>query len=245
MDGLSPRPYAGRKGGSTLHDKPGAERIRDLLREAIRAEGLRPGDRLPTEAALTARFGVSRPMLREALKGMELDGQILARRGSGRFVAPAMAVQVERPITAFESVTEMLARAGHQADTRLLSAALVPPPPEVGPTLGALVWRLERLRLVGGKAALYSLEYLPGDLPETDWRGSLVAHLAAMGRRPVMSRATVSAVAAPPTRHDLMGLAEAGPLLLIAETGFTATGEAVVRSLVWHGPEFSFSFARK
>jgi DNA-binding GntR family transcriptional regulator len=40
-------------------DITAAARIRDLLRDWIRAEGLRPGDRLPTEAELTARFGVS------------------------------------------------------------------------------------------------------------------------------------------------------------------------------------------
>ena len=65
-------------------DISAAARIRDQLRDWIRAEGLRPGDRLPTEAELTARFGVSRPALREALKGMELDGMIAAQRGSGR-----------------------------------------------------------------------------------------------------------------------------------------------------------------
>lgn len=40
--------------------------IRDLIREA----GLRPGDTLPSEAALAARLGVSRPVTREALRGL-------------------------------------------------------------------------------------------------------------------------------------------------------------------------------
>ena len=236
-------------------DITAAARIRDLLRDWIRAEGLRPGDRLPTEAELTARFGVSRPALREALKGMELDGIIAAQRGSGRYVAPAMAVQVERPITAFESVTEMLGRAGHRPQTRLLQAGRVPSPPDVAAALGLAedspVWRLEKLRLIEGQPLLYSLEYLPlallpPDHPVFDWSGSLMALMQGLGLAPVMSRATVSAVGPPETQADLGSLGAGGPLLLVAETCFTAAGQAVIRSLIYHaGHQFSFSFARK
>jgi GntR family transcriptional regulator len=61
-----------------------------------------------------------------------------------------------------------------------------------------------------------------------------------------MSRATVSAVGPPETQADLGSLGAGGPLLLVAETCFTAAGQAVIRSLIYHaGHQFSFSFARK
>jgi GntR family transcriptional regulator, transcriptional repressor for pyruvate dehydrogenase complex len=44
------------------------------------------GSRLPSESELCGRFGVSRPVVREALARLRLDGLIEARRGSGTYV---------------------------------------------------------------------------------------------------------------------------------------------------------------
>ncbi|KPA20608.1 putative transcriptional regulator PhnF [Shimia sp. SK013] len=46
-----------------------------------------PGDKLPTEAELSARFGVNRHTVRHALKSMSDNGLVHARRGAGVFVA--------------------------------------------------------------------------------------------------------------------------------------------------------------
>ncbi len=44
------------------------------------------GERLPTEKEIAACFDVSRPVVREALQGLQKEGLIEARRGSGTFV---------------------------------------------------------------------------------------------------------------------------------------------------------------
>ena len=63
--------------------------IADTLRSEI-AQGLyRPGDKLPTEAAFSARFGVNRHTVRQALAAMATEGVVYARRGAGVFVAAA------------------------------------------------------------------------------------------------------------------------------------------------------------
>lgn len=60
--------------------------IADTLRGEI-AEGLyRPGDKLPTEAELAARFGVNRHTVRHALAALAQDGTVHSRRGAGVFV---------------------------------------------------------------------------------------------------------------------------------------------------------------
>ena len=52
------------------------------------AEGhYRPGDRLPTEAALSVRFGVNRHTVRHALADLAERGLVHSRRGAGVFVA--------------------------------------------------------------------------------------------------------------------------------------------------------------
>ena len=47
----------------------------------------RTADKLPTEKALAESFGVSRPILREALARLKADGRIESRQGAGAFVA--------------------------------------------------------------------------------------------------------------------------------------------------------------
>ena len=91
--------------------------------DLIRRQSLKPGDKLPTEAQLTQRFKISRPVVREALKLLEQDDSIYAEHGRGRFVSPMSAVQVDRPITVFESVTDMARHYGYEIVNKVLSIA--------------------------------------------------------------------------------------------------------------------------
>lgn len=56
------------------------------MRAEIGAGHYRPGDKLPTEAALAARFGVNRHTVRHALATLAEAGAVHARRGAGVFV---------------------------------------------------------------------------------------------------------------------------------------------------------------
>jgi GntR family phosphonate transport system transcriptional regulator len=60
--------------------------IRDHLSEDIARGHYAPGDRLPTEAQLSDRFGVNRHTVRRALAALADDGTVHARRGAGVFV---------------------------------------------------------------------------------------------------------------------------------------------------------------
>jgi GntR family transcriptional repressor for pyruvate dehydrogenase complex len=60
-----------------------SELVADNIRQLIVDEGLKPGDRLPTEKEMAERFGVSRVSVREATKALSFLGIIHAapRRG--------------------------------------------------------------------------------------------------------------------------------------------------------------------
>lgn len=60
-----------------------AEQIQSLIVEGQ----LQPGDRLPSEAELGAAHGVSRSVVREALRALESKGLIQVRSGAGASVA--------------------------------------------------------------------------------------------------------------------------------------------------------------
>lgn len=69
-----------------------AEVVAQRLREDIASGRIQPGERLPTEQRLAATFGVSRPIVREAIGRLKHDGLVLTRQGAGAFVAEPGAV---------------------------------------------------------------------------------------------------------------------------------------------------------
>jgi GntR family transcriptional regulator, phosphonate transport system regulatory protein len=60
--------------------------IAATLTDEIGTGHYRPGDKLPTEAALAARFRVNRHTVRHALAGLIEGGLVYSRRGAGVFV---------------------------------------------------------------------------------------------------------------------------------------------------------------
>jgi GntR family transcriptional repressor for pyruvate dehydrogenase complex len=63
-----------------------AQELVDALGERIREGQLAPGDKLPTEAAVMAEFGVSRTVVREAISKLQAAGLVETRHGVGTFV---------------------------------------------------------------------------------------------------------------------------------------------------------------
>jgi len=62
------------------------EEIAERLLELIKAEQLRPGDKLPAERELAATMHVSRPVLREALRALAIMKVVDIRQGAGTYV---------------------------------------------------------------------------------------------------------------------------------------------------------------
>lgn len=62
--------------------------IESLLRQKIATGQLLPGEKIPSEKGLVARFGVSQITIRAALANLEAEGLIVRQRGKGTFVAP-------------------------------------------------------------------------------------------------------------------------------------------------------------
>ena len=75
-----------------------AEQIYEDLRRDIVSQRLEDGQRLPGEVSLCERFGVSRPILREALARLKLDGLLVARQGAGNFVHTPRPGELIRPL---------------------------------------------------------------------------------------------------------------------------------------------------
>lgn len=92
--------------------------IATTLRGEISAGQYAPGDKLPTEAVLAARFGVNRHTVRHALAALAEDGVVFARRGAGVFVTQ---VPTDYPIGKRVRFHRNLTSAGRVPTKRILS----------------------------------------------------------------------------------------------------------------------------
>lgn len=93
------------------------ERIARELAGEIRSKRLPPFAKLPSEAQLMERFGVSRVTVRQALRKLAEAGLVISRQGKGVFVA---GVVVNQELTALRGFYDSLLAQGHDPRSTVL-----------------------------------------------------------------------------------------------------------------------------
>jgi len=76
-----------------------SERVAERLMSLIASGNLAAGDKLPSENELTRALGVSRPVIREALRGMAMMGLVESRQGGGCYVTDLTPDRLMAPIS--------------------------------------------------------------------------------------------------------------------------------------------------
>ncbi|WP_088318307.1 GntR family transcriptional regulator [Kineosporia sp. R_H_3] len=214
---------------------PAHVEIERWLVAAIGRRELGAGDRLPPEAELAARIGVSRMTLRQALGRLEARGVITRRPGrqGGTFVAEP---RIDVELTGWAGFTAELRRAHVRAGARVVVARTVPAPPDVAAALslarGETVHEVARVRSAQRRPVALERSWFPaGVLPGLlDHRltGSLYALLhKEFGHAPATAEEFVDPVAADAEAAALLDVAVGRPLLRVERTAFTAAGLAV------------------
>ena len=83
-----------------------ARRILDLVVSGT----LKKGDQLPPERELAASLNVSRPSVREAIRGLAILGVVVTRQGGGAYISELDAEALLGPIQFYLSLEEMNVR---------------------------------------------------------------------------------------------------------------------------------------
>ncbi|WP_218003809.1 GntR family transcriptional regulator [Herbiconiux solani] len=234
---------------------PLAHRLKDDLLDMIASEGIGPGDQLPTEPELADRFSASRSTVREALKLLEQDGLVNAIQGRGRFLSALGSMTIERPVTIYESITEMLEGLGYAVTNVVLGVsedvADAHVAHELGLEVGDPVIRLVRLRLGNDEPMVFSIniirrDSLPGPLEYRDWGVSVTGALEGHGHSIVSSIARISATNLPAEYAGKHELQKYDPWLLVEETCLTRDGQRVLYALDYHrSSEIAFNVIRR
>jgi GntR family transcriptional repressor for pyruvate dehydrogenase complex len=76
-----------------------SERIAEQLRSLIASGTIAPGERLPSETELARAMQVSRPVVREALRGLAMMGIVESRQGGGCFVTDLTPSRLMEPLS--------------------------------------------------------------------------------------------------------------------------------------------------
>lgn len=209
------------------------------------ARGLyRPGDKLPTEAELSRRFGVNRHTARRALGDMAERGIVVPRRGAGVFVTSA---PLDYPIGGKVRFAQNIRASGRLPGRRSLrietrpasieeAAALALPP-------GADVIVYEGLSLaedvvIAHFISCFPAAALPG-LPETLVDTASITDALRRNGVPDYTRVStrLTAVIASPTQALHLGLRPGAPLLKSESVNHDPAGTPVEYGLTWFAGE--------
>jgi GntR family transcriptional regulator len=141
--------------------------LKEILEKRIQEGMWKPGDRMPGDEELCDLFDVSRTVVRQAFKELELEGLIFRRRGRGTFIAePRISgLGLAKSLDAF--YRSMLGH-GMTARMQTVEQDIVPAVHEVAVTLNVArmtpVIRIVQLCRVGEEPFFFTNSYIPYDL---------------------------------------------------------------------------------
>lgn len=199
-----------------------------------------PGDKLPTEAELSSRFGVNRHTVRRALQDMSERGLVHARRGAGVFVAArptdypiGRRVRFHRNLRAAGRMParKVLAMETRHADPREADALALEP--------GAAVHVYEGLSLADGQPLALFRSVFPSDLvpglPDALRQTSSVTEALRLEGVADYTRAwtRLTAKQATPTQALHLRIAETAPILRTQSLNVTPDGQPIEYGHTW------------
>jgi GntR family transcriptional regulator len=243
-------------GSARSSSKTLTEAAQEEIRQAILNGTYRPGSQLPGEMELGSMLGVSRTVVREALRMLEEDGLITRRHGVGTFVRKH---PILNNLSLDFGTTEMISSAGMTPGTTMFEITVNVAAGEVAEALsleaGQPVVTIERIRTADGRPVVYSLDCFPqslvGDLDQ-------VAELARQheslyhvlqnnfGMTIDYGVARILPVAATDDIASLLGIEPGSLLLYLLQTDYSPNDDPILYSREYHLPDaFDFLILRR
>lgn len=209
--------------------------IKTLIIQGLESGEWRPGESIPSEIDLAARYSVSQGTVRKAIDEMASENLLVRKQGKGTFVAshqdPRSFFRFLRLIPNSGDITPpqsvpldcWRARAGQEA-SRVL-----------GLELGAPITIVRRVLKFSGKPVVLDELYLPGDLFQglslevlQSYNGSIYSLFESRyGVRMIRAEERLRAVAADRQSADTLGVLEGSPLLSVERVTYTYGDRAV------------------
>lgn len=216
--------------------------LKQIILADIAAQDLRPGDRYVGDHELSAKYGVSRTVVRQALGELESEGVIERIKGRGTFIAhPKVDEGLARSLT---GLYEEVRKRGSSLRSEVRRLELVPADDVVAEILqlpaDMPVFAIERLRFVDGEPWVLVITHVPQavapglageDLTEQslyELLNTKYGVVIAYGRRTVEA-ATASAALARSLR-----ISPGDPVLVLRSVVFSEDNKPVETFVAYH-----------
>ena len=214
--------------------------IADYLRELVAQA--RPGQRLPSDAELCEKFGVSRMTARQAVAILANEHLLERKAGSGTY---ATGRRVPRALGSPLSFSQSTRLRGLTPSSRVLRAGPTQLTEAAATALGIDIESpaimLERLRLADHVPMAIEYAVIPADhtelLDEDLTTGSLHAAFERTGRVPTRAHAEVGARMATKRERDLLELSTGGIVLSEMRTIFDQSGAPLEHTSTFYAAE--------
>jgi GntR family histidine utilization transcriptional repressor len=228
------------------NDLPVYEQVKAWIRGHIASGQWRPGDPVPSEAALMQRFGVSRMTVNRALRELAGEGLVHRVQGSGTTVAQLHRISSRLVI---RDIHEEVTERGHVHTARVLLVEKAKAPADLARSLGlragAVVFHTVLIHMENGLPIQYEDRWVnPAAAPDylkTDFtQVSPTLHLL---RHAPLTEASYSIEACLPTAQEAkeLGIRRTDPCLLMQRRTVSGTNVASVARLVYPGSRYSFA----
>ncbi len=225
------------------------QQIKALLMRSLQAAEWKPGEVIPSEFELAARFRVSQGTVRKAIDELAQENHLVRRQGKGTFVATHAEAR-----TQYRFLRLMPDHGGAgRLQRRLLECRRMRAPAEVARALelkgGEAAVQVRRLLLDGEQGVVLDEIWLPGSLFKGlsadklgGWRGPMYGLFEAeFGVRMIRAEEKIRAVLASEDDAALLGVAAATPLLMVERLSFTYGDKPVeLRRGLYHTERFHY-----
>lgn len=211
------------------------KQIKSLLVQQLQQGEWKPGDPIPSELDLAARYQVSQGTVRKAIEELAAENLLVRRQGKGTYVAthhePRAQFRFLRLVPDHGEIVP--------AQSTFLDCRKVKAPPDVAQQLdlraGDAVVYLRRLLSMGGEPLVLDDIWLPGALfrgltPErlAEYHGPLYGLFESeFGTRMIRADERLRAVAAADDIAALLRVAPGSPLLLVDRVSYTYRDQPV------------------
>ena len=222
------------------------EQVKAFVRSRIASGEWKPGDPVPSEAALMQQFGSSRMTVNRGLRELAAEGLVTRVQGSGTRVAQLHRISSRLTI---RDIHEEVAERGHVHSTRVLLAAKEKAGAAIAQSLGlktgGAVFHSLLVHLENGVAIQYEDRYVnPAAAPDylkTDFtQVSPTLHLL---RHAPLTEARYAIEACLPTAQEAkhLGIKRTEPCLAMMRRTVSGAHVASVARLVYPGSRYSFA----
>lgn len=211
------------------------------IEQSIAEGAWHEGDKLPSENALCAHFGVSRTTVREALSHLETAGIVTRQQGKGAFVE-RLPVPSSWTLPSAASLLGEYSEDGRSALTStILRAGIEPLPSWAAAVIGRGIdgepdgygFVLERVRAIGARTAVHVVNYMPrrfsGLVPDLrDPRASLYSAVTRIaGVLIARMHRTIEAAVADRTLAPLLEVEIGHPIVVVEAVAYDSDGAPI------------------